>query len=413
MRNSITIKKYQEMNYAELSKKVEEHVISYFNSRENPQLTYHNLDHTLSVVKAAKQIADDYQLSDKELFIVTAAAWFHDIGYLKGAEKHEEKGAKMAHVFLHKSGVNSESIQTITECILATTLPQNPKTTLEEIVCDADLSHLGSDDFWEKSKLLRKEMENREARFISKDEWRKSTTDFLINHHYFTNYGESVLAKKKKENLEKLQQKEVKKNKKSDENKTGEPEKSVNPKKKEERSSRSNRGVETMFRISSSNNQRLSDMADNKAHILISVNSIILSAIISLVLHKLDEYRYLAWPTYLILSVSVFTIIYSILATRPTISKGTFSKDEVEEKKVNLLFFGNYYKMSLDDYSHSMQQVMSDTVFTYKTLVQDVYFQGIVLGRKYKLLRKGYNIFMFGLIASVIAFVVASMLEGR
>src|SRR6476619_7605864 len=134
------------MNYAELSRKVEEHVINYFNSREDPQLTYHNLDHTLGVVKAAKQIADNYQLDDKGLFIVITAAWFHDIGYLKGA--------KMARVFLHKSGVDSETIQTITGCIIATTLPQNPKTTLEEIVCDADLSHLGSDDFLEKSKLL-------------------------------------------------------------------------------------------------------------------------------------------------------------------------------------------------------------------------------------------------------------------
>src|SRR6476620_12034244 len=114
MRNFITIKKYQEMNYAELSRKVEEHVINYFNSREDPQLTYHNLDHTLGVVKAAKQIADNYQLDDKGLFIVITAAWFHDIGYLKGAEKHEEKGAKMARVFLHKSGVDSETIQTIT-----------------------------------------------------------------------------------------------------------------------------------------------------------------------------------------------------------------------------------------------------------------------------------------------------------
>ena len=165
-----------------------------------------------------------------------------------------------------------------------------------------------------------------------------------------------------------------------------------------------------MFRISSSNNQRLSDMADNKAHIMISVNSIILSAIISLVLRKLDEYYYLAWPTYLILCVSILTIIYSILATRPSLPKGTFTKHDLEEKKVNLLFFGNYYKMSLEDYTFGMEQVMNDRVFTYKTLIKDVYSQGIVLGRKYKLLRIAYNIFMYGLIASVIAFVAASML---
>ena len=168
-----------------------------------------------------------------------------------------------------------------------------------------------------------------------------------------------------------------------------------------------------MFRISSGNNQRLSDLADNKAHIMISVNSIILSAIISLVLRRLDEYYYLAWPTYLILCVSIVTIIYSILATRPSLQNSSFTKHDLEEKKVNLLFFGNYQKMSLEDYTYGMEQVMNDQASTYKALIKDIYSQGKVLGRKYKLLRIAYNVFMYGLIASVIAFVAASIIGAK
>src|SRR4051794_30245584 len=252
------------MNYPDLSKKAEEYVINYFNSHQNPQLVYHNLDHTIAVVKAAIQIAEYYQLNEKDVFIVTTAAWFHDIGYLKGFDNHEEKGAKMAQEFLNKSSVDEETIQTISHCIIATTLPQSPKTELEEIVCDADLFHFGTDNFWEKNKLLRKELENREGQSISKEDWRKCTRELLLSHHYFTNYSQSLLADKKKENIEKLQEKKTKKNKKNDEHKNEhkiiETEKSSIPKKKEEKNT-ANRSVETMFRISSNSNQRLSDLA--------------------------------------------------------------------------------------------------------------------------------------------------------
>ena len=151
-------------------------------------------------------------------------------------------------------------------------------------------------------------------------------------------------------------------------------------------------------------------MADNKAHIMITVNSIILSAIISLLLGKINNKQdYLAIPTYMILAVSVSTIIFSILATRPSLPKGTYTEQDLTDKKVNLLFFGNFYKMSLDAYTDGMRQVMADRDFLYGSLIKDVYSQGIVLGRKYRLLRISYNIFMFGLIIAVLAFVTASI----
>jgi len=401
------------MNYFKLSKEVEEHVVKYFQSHRDSQLPYHNLDHTRGVVKAAMQIADHSQLNERDFFIVITAAWFHDVGYFHGVENHEKKGAEIAQDFLYRLDVDKETIQTICDCILASTLPQKAQTKLEEIVCDADLFHLGTDDFLEKNKLIRKEMENRKGHPISKNEWRKSTIQFLINHHYYTDYCQLLLNEKKKEHIERLRVKELKKNYTIDERVSTQTQNSAPLKKKEEKNKRPDKGVETMFRISSSNNQRLSDMADNKAHIMISVSSIILSAIISLVLRKLDEYYYLAFPTYMILGVSILTIIYSIIATRPSLLKGSFTKHDLEEKKVNLLFFGNYYKMSFEDYTFGMEQLMNDSVYVYKTLIKDVYSQGIVLGHKYKLLRIAYNIFMYGLLTSVIAFVIASVLHGK
>ena len=106
-------------------------------------------------------------------------------------------------------------------------------------------------------------------------------------------------------------------------------------------------------------------------------------------------------------------MVISILATRPSIPTGVFTDQDVREKRVNLLFFGNFYKMSLQKYTDGMNSVMNDKEFLYGTLITDVYSQGVVLGRKYKLIRIAYNIFMFGLIISVLAFITAYSVYGK
>jgi predicted metal-dependent HD superfamily phosphohydrolase len=423
------------MNYPELSKKIQEHVQALFHAQKDKTFIYHNLEHTENVVRAASQIANHYQLSEKDFFIVTTAAWFHDAGYFSDFKNHEAKGGEMATVFLRNNFIDEETVQAVVNCILATRVPQSPKNRLEEIVCDADLFHLGTDIFSEKNKLMRKETEAKKGVKISKEEWRKGTILLFEMHHYFTDYCQLLLNDKKQENLEKLQSKVREKAQDAKANrgttdKPKQPEKKepvpviplvhdsgpapdADKKKKDEKARRPDRGIETMFRITSGNNQRLSDMADNKAHIMITVNSIILSAIISLLLRKLEEYNFLRWPTYLILVICVLTIIFSILATRPSIPSGKFSQGDIEEKKVNLLFFGNFYRMNLEDYTSGMLQVMNDRDFLYGTLIKDVYSQGVVLGRKFRLLRISYNIFMYGLIASVIAFVIATIIAGK
>ncbi|MFC4197058.1 Pycsar system effector family protein [Pedobacter jamesrossensis] len=166
------------------------------------------------------------------------------------------------------------------------------------------------------------------------------------------------------------------------------------------------KGVETMFKITATNNQRLTSLADNKAHILITVNSIILSAIISILLRKLEDSSYLIYPTFILLSISLISMIFAILATRPNIPDGRFSHVRSKEQSDNLLFFGNFYRMSLQEYSQGMLKIMYDKKLIYQSLIKDIYGQGIVLGKKYLLLRIAYNVFMFGLIVSVLAFLV-------
>ncbi|MBB2145436.1 phosphohydrolase [Pedobacter sp. LMG 31464] len=411
------------MNYKNLQLEVEKYVLEYFNTHHDEKLVYHNLNHTQDVVKATMQIANHYQLNDKDFFIVTTGAWFHDTGYFEAPLAHEQKGADLAVEFLKKLDVPAAVRDEVMQVILSTKMPQRPTNQLENIVCDGDLFHLGTEDFRKKGKLMHKEIELLYDKDISKKQWRKTDIEFLESHEYHTDYCILLLNDQKLKNLEKLKSKL----KDEDEDETvltisdkkeTKPVKDENPFKQEKLltkkdKKRPDKGIETMFRITSSNNQRLSDMADNKAQLLITVNSIILSLIVSLVLRRLEDNAFLIVPTFILLMVSLSTIIFSILATRPSIPDGLFTDNDLDRKKVNLLFFGNFYKMALNDYSKGMIRVMNDNEFLYGTLITDVYSQGVVLGRKYKLIRIAYNIFMFGLIAAVLAYVISYIAYGK
>ncbi len=402
------------MNYTRLIEQVKQYVVHFFKAKGEQKFAYHNLSHTGAVVSNAAKIASHYQLGEKDVFIITTAAWFHDAGYFSGGPAdHEIRGADMAAGYLKEIGIDDETIQAVQKCIVATRMPQSPKNLNEQIICDADLYHFGTDHFAEWNKLMRKEVEWRLGKKIAKNDWRKGSVLFMEAHQYQTDYGRSILQDKKNQNLKLLKGKDANK-----EEKIKAPDAETVPLQnlqsepagiKKQKSDRPERGIETMFRISSNNHQRLSDMADNKAHIMITTTSIIISVLLSVLLRKLEDNPQLIFPTMLLLTVCVVTMVFSILATRPSLPPGTFTQQDIDTRKVNLLFFGNFYRMSFDEYDAGMKQMMNDRDFLYGSLTKDVYSQGKVLGKKYRLLRKGYNVFMYGIIASVIAFIVAAV----
>jgi Family of unknown function (DUF5706)/HD domain len=391
------------MDYAELIDDAGRFVSQYIDEHKKQNLLYHSIDHTASVVASATQIANHYQLNETDFFTVIIAAWFHDIGYFNGpGANHEERGAEIASQFLRNTDIAPGIEAAVRKCILATKMPQKALTLLEQIVCDADLFHFGTDTFSRNNKLLHKEVETTTGKHIPKDEWRRQSLELLEHHEYFTDYCRLLLNDRKLENIGKLRKKLDPAHPPLPAAETADTQQ--NEPAARDKPGSGGRGIETMFRITSGNNQRLSDMADNKAQILITVNSIILSAIISLLLRKLEDTPFLTYPTFALLTASVLTIVIAIIATRPSIPKGIFTRQDLDEKKVNLLFFGNFYRMNLEEYATGMRMMMKDNDFLYGTLIKDVYSQGVVLGRKYRLLRVSYNIFMFGLIISVLWF---------
>ncbi|HKJ06751.1 MAG TPA: HD domain-containing protein [Flavobacteriaceae bacterium] len=167
---------------------------------------YHNYTHAQNVVNATQLIANEENISEEELNLVLISAWFHDTGFIKSIENHEAESIKIAENFLLNTNVKKETIQQIAHIILATKMPQTPKNKLEQIMCDADLYHLGTDSFNVKSNILRKEWELTNVITFTEEEWLKNNVLFLKNHSFFTNYAKHNLALKKQQNLQQAKQ---------------------------------------------------------------------------------------------------------------------------------------------------------------------------------------------------------------
>lgn len=399
------------MDTNKLYKKIEQHVRALFEERANPILVFHNLKHTETVVNRTKEIAGHYNLSENDVLILFAAAWFHDTGHLFTVPVgHEAKSVDIMKEFMTDHITDQATIDEIGNCIMATKMPRNPGSQLQEIICDADTYHFGTKEFKETNKLNLEELRLRNGE-IDRRAFDEGTERMLSTHIFYTNYCRNLLDDMKEKNLKKLRKKLAEKNDvdKADGKPTDQQSKDDDeglPKMKEEKGLMT-KGIQTMLRLTSDNHMQLSGMADSKANILISVNAIIISVILSVLIRRLQTDTYLTIPTVIFLIFTLCTIVISILSTRPKVSQGVFSEQEVIDKQTNLLFFGNFYKKTLPDYEKAMHSMMNDPDYLYGSLVKDIYYLGVVLGKKYRMIRLAYNVFMTGIIISVIAFAIA------
>lgn len=186
-------------------KKVESYVLELFAKKSLAENIFHNISHTKDVVDVAEKIGVAERLSFTDMEIILIASWFHDTGHFHCCTGHEDQSSEYARKYLDNELYPEEAIEKIIGCIKATRIPQLPKNKLEEIVCDADLHHLGQIDIEEKGKILRKEFELRGIKILSDIDWLKTSLEFFKNHKFFTEYAKREFGFQKKVNQLKLE----------------------------------------------------------------------------------------------------------------------------------------------------------------------------------------------------------------
>lgn len=392
---------------AERIQQVEQFVTGLLKEQLDSRYSYHNLTHTLRVVKSTKEILEATEIKGSDKEVALLAAWFHDTGFSEGGNKgHEERSAQIAGKFLSELGMPHSEIEQVQRLVLATRRFHQPTDFLEQVIRDADSSHFAKESYQETADYLKEELEAWKGEPVSNEDWCELNIEMLQNEHrYYTDYAVEHWGPGKEKNLKALkkERKALKEIAKKE---------ALKAKLKAESPDRS---VQTLYRVTLKNHLKLSDIADTKANILLSVNAIIISLLLSSLFPKLDNpsNAHLLVPTLIFVLSSVVSMVLSILATRPNVSSGTFTQKDVEEKKVNLLFFGNFHKMGLPDFEKALDVMTRDQAYIYSSLTKDLYFLGKVLDKKYRLLRLTYTIFMFGMIVSVVAFGLAFAFFGE
>lgn len=182
--------------------KFESWMMEMFANMQMPEVCYHNLDHTLLIVDTVNVLGKYFGLAEQDLEDLFYAGWLHDVGYWDGvAEGHEQQGANLAQTCLMELGLPEDRIRRIQSAILATKVPQQPKDLFEAIICDSDLSQLGSDLFYHHTLLLKKEKESSTGKEISLLDWLKGTREFLKSHHYHSKYALRFFQPGKEKNM--------------------------------------------------------------------------------------------------------------------------------------------------------------------------------------------------------------------
>jgi predicted metal-dependent HD superfamily phosphohydrolase len=183
--------------------KIKKHVLDKLKKELPMDLYYHGMHHTLSVVDSINIICEHEKITSNELFLLNVGGLYHDIGFVHVYKNHEEEGCKIAKEELPKFGLSDDEVNIICGLIMATKIPQSPKTHLEQIIADADLEYLGTADYWDVGRTLFDELKIY-MDVSNESQWNIIQMNFLKKHQYFTDFCKMYREPKKKEYLEQI-----------------------------------------------------------------------------------------------------------------------------------------------------------------------------------------------------------------
>ena len=392
----------------------------------SPKLVFHTLKHIRKVVKATKTIGEKEKLSKEEIELGQMAAWLNFIGLSDLENYHKVTEPmdffKQCFAATHKRIEKLFSKNDLPEDLklqifnlIQESMPDNNSEKISpigEVFTDALTIELASKKGPQKIKLLYEELLLTGALSLGTAGWYDLAMNYLLGHKYLTDYAKEKLEPQKVKNYLVIQ-KEYKNLKKQNdlvlqkEMDVSDEELKELKKKLKASKGRDDRGIQTMFRTTSKNHYTLNEMVDKKANIMISVNSIILSVIIGGLWNTTNIMAMgTVVPIFIMLIASFISILFAVLSIRPDRTHGKFTTNEIRSKEGNLLFFGNFHDMNFRDYEWGVLEMISDQEYLYSTMIRDIYYLGKTLEKKYKHIRISLNIFMIGVSASAISFLI-------
>ena len=393
----------------------EAYILNIFENDLPPELHYHDLDHTMSVRETSLILGKHYDIGAANMEAMELAALLHDIGYVRAYTGHEAVSAELAETFLSQHNYPPAQITVVKELIDATKLVYEPKNLLQRIIKDSDLNNLGQRKYMKTISSLRSEMKTFLGLEFEDAVFMENNLQFMDNHSYFTEKASELFDEKKAKNrkkvvkaLEAVQAKDKPKINKGKKNHKSTKKKKNTP---AEDTINGNKSAQMMFKTALRNHIDLTSIADNKANIMLSINALIITISLPLLASSISDDAKMIFPTFILLTTCVASIIYATLATRPIQTKGLTSIERIQGGPTNLFFYGNFYKMKFGDYKAGIRMILEDDAKLDDSIISDLYYLGKALGNKFTQLRVCYLIFMVGTTLTVLAFAILFFLS--
>jgi len=381
-----------------------QYALRWFNEHNDPRLVFHTYQQAAATAKLVEEIGEGNGADPELTEAATIAAWLHNLGFVVQYDQGLEESRQLAIAFLKREQAPEQLIQRVYNALSGLIGKDAPATAEARILADAVRARQYGPSFFEQSPLHQLEMELKGHSFPPAA-WAQFQLQQLLNVTYFTPYGKEHFAPLLGQHL--LEQKALveKLQRKRDDD---DPDQILRKFQQLERKLPAD-GIQTFLRSSYRHHINLSAIADSKANIMISVNAILISVIISIISYKniTETNPMIMMPAVIFVVAGLTSLTFAVLSARPKVTMLNKDVHDKEQIRQNIFFFGNFVNLRLDQYEEAMDAVFRDGELLYGNLVRDLYHFGQVLNKKYHYLTLSYNIFIAGFIATVVFFMIA------
>ncbi len=368
----------------------------YRGAKAETPLLYHGFKRTREVVDACREIAKGCKLDEEDFEIALLAAWFHDAGYAAGMEGDPSRSVEICRKFLgSRKGSNGLADEVVACLDGAERISDQKRTLREDVLHDALLSPLADKNYVREAELLRLETERREGKLYSDVDWTQRCIAYFEEHPYRTRYAQLEYSSRRAANLVRLH--------KQLRQQVGEVAESHAEQAK--LSKGAGKTVEGIFYYLTKIQVGLIGLADRRTSTMVHVNAIMISIVVGLLLRRLESERYLLVPTLILLTVNLVVIFISIYSMRS--ARSSVLKQERRMHEANLLLFTNELPLALSDYVERMNRIALDVQGLQTTMLEHMYFVRKMLLDRQRALRLTYDVFIYGLAVSLVAFGVS------
>lgn len=371
----------------------------------DPKYLFHNYAYATEIEGAMVDLLEQTEVAPETARLLRIAALFLPSGYVTGHKKNEQRAVKELEDW---AAANKVSLETsdgkATEWILAVEKAGTEDSLPVRLLHDAANSWLGRKRYERRSDLLQLEREAIAGKNGDPIKFGEDMQAYLTHFNYLTTAGKRSYDKRRRKNVSGQQSSNYKTEQKEVKARTGK---------------NFGRGIDTMYRTSFRNHITLSKIADGKANMMISINTIILSIVITVSGASLSffEETFYENPEFLVPIISLLlssltAVVFAVFSARPSVTEYRIKKDKlIRSKEASLLYFGNFLKLEKREFIDYMASMKMNQDALYDDLAKDLYDLGAVMHKKYLLLTISYNTFVGGLALAVISFLIVYLLN--